>query len=56
MNKPVNRPERVAAVDFDEVLKASIERAEEAKELSKDVLCEVDGGLGTNPKQLAGFF
>lgn len=45
MTKPVNRPERVAPADFDEAVKAGIERAEQAKELSKDDLGNAAGGI-----------
>ena len=43
-NKPVTRPERVAIVDLDDAIKASVERAEQVTELSKDALESTNAG------------
>ncbi len=44
MTKPVTRPDRVSPADLDEAVKAGVERAEQADELSTDELDDVDGG------------
>ena len=45
MKNPVSRPERVALADLDDAIKASVERAEQATELSKDALESTNGGV-----------
>ena len=45
MNKPANRPGRVADEDLDKAVKEGVERADETNELSNDDLGDVNGGL-----------
>ncbi len=50
MNKPVNRPGRVAPSDLDTAIEQGVERADQVNELSNDELNGVNGGIITPGK------